>query len=127
LYFGETPSRVALSSVAADPRRLVGGGLRANHDHREHTHRIAVNPSVPAKNLRELAALAQSKPGQLNFGSSGTGAFPHLSGELFKTLAGVNLTHVPYKGLRRKMSSCDLRNTTQRNVISAGQKGLPAQ
>lgn len=59
---------------------------------------IAVNPSVPVKNLSELVALARSRPGQLNFGSSGTGGFPHLSGELFKTIAGVNMTHVPYKG-----------------------------
>ncbi len=59
---------------------------------------IAVNPQVPAETLTQLVALARSKPGQLNFGSSGSGGFPHLSGELFKTMAGVDLTHVPYKG-----------------------------
>jgi tripartite-type tricarboxylate transporter receptor subunit TctC len=59
---------------------------------------VTVNPQVPAQNLSELIALARSKPGTLAFGSSGTGTTPHLAGELFNTLAGVKLTHVPYKG-----------------------------
>jgi len=58
---------------------------------------IAVNPNVPAQNLSEFIALARSKPGQLNFGTAGAGGFPHLAAELFKSVAGVNLTHVPYK------------------------------
>ena len=59
---------------------------------------ITVSPSVPARSLRELIALAKAKPGALNFGSSGTGTTPHLAGELFNTLAGVTLNHIPYKG-----------------------------
>jgi tripartite-type tricarboxylate transporter receptor subunit TctC len=58
---------------------------------------IAVNPNVAAQNLAEFIALARSKPGQLNFGTAGAGGFPHLAAELFKSVAGVNLTHVPYK------------------------------
>ena len=54
--------------------------------------------SVPAISLKELIALAKSKPGQLNFGSSGIGTQFHLSGELLKLLAGINMVHVPYKG-----------------------------
>ena len=59
---------------------------------------LVVHPSVPAKSVRELVQLAKIRPGQLNFASSGTGTAPHLSGELFKAMAGVSLTHVPYKG-----------------------------
>lgn len=59
---------------------------------------MAVNLSVPATNIKELIALAKAKPGQLNFGSSGNGGSPHLCGELFKSMAGVDMVHVPYKG-----------------------------
>jgi tripartite-type tricarboxylate transporter receptor subunit TctC len=59
---------------------------------------LVVHPSVPAKSVRELIALAKSRPGQLNFASAGVGTAPHLSGELFKVMAGVNLVHIPYKG-----------------------------
>jgi tripartite-type tricarboxylate transporter receptor subunit TctC len=59
---------------------------------------LVVNPSVPAKSVAELVALAKSKPGQLNFGSTGTGGTSHLAGEMFNTAAGVRITHVPYKG-----------------------------
>src|SRR5262245_10562974 len=59
---------------------------------------MAVNPSVPANNVKEFIALAKSKPGQLNFASSGVGGSPHLCGELFKSAAGIDIVHVPYKG-----------------------------
>lgn len=59
---------------------------------------LAVHPSVPVKSVKELIALAQLKPGQLNFASIGNGQANHLAGELFKIMAGVNLVHVPYKG-----------------------------
>jgi tripartite-type tricarboxylate transporter receptor subunit TctC len=59
---------------------------------------LVVNPSVPAKSLKELIALAKSKPGQLTFCSSGNGSTFHLSGELFKSMAGIDMTHIPYKG-----------------------------
>lgn len=59
---------------------------------------LLVHPSVPAATLQEFVALARSKPGQFNYGSAGNGSTGHLVGELFKSLARVNLTHVPYKG-----------------------------
>jgi tripartite-type tricarboxylate transporter receptor subunit TctC len=59
---------------------------------------FVVNPAVAANNIRELIALAKAKPGQLNFASSGNGGSPHLCGELFKTMAGIDIVHIPYKG-----------------------------
>ena len=59
---------------------------------------VVANPKVPAANIRELVAHAKQNPGKLTFGSSGTGAASHLSAELFKSVAGVDLLHVPYKG-----------------------------
>lgn len=59
---------------------------------------LVVNPSLPATSVKELIALAKSKPGQLNIGSGGNGTITHLAGELFKTLAGVDILHVPYTG-----------------------------
>ncbi|MGI8895471.1 MAG: tripartite tricarboxylate transporter substrate binding protein [Casimicrobiaceae bacterium] len=59
---------------------------------------LVANPSVSVSNARDLIALARSKPGVLNFGSYGTGSSSHLAGELFRQMAGVNLTHIPYKG-----------------------------
>jgi tripartite-type tricarboxylate transporter receptor subunit TctC len=59
---------------------------------------LVVNPSVPASNVREFIAHAKANPGKLNFGSGSTGSAGHLAGELFKASAGVEMTHVPYKG-----------------------------
>src|SRR6202166_4770843 len=59
---------------------------------------LVVHPSVPAKNLAELLALARAKPGTLNFGSSGPGSNYHMAGELLKNLTGIDIVHVPYKG-----------------------------
>ena len=59
---------------------------------------LVVHPSLPARNVAELIAHAKANPGKLNFGSTGTGGLSHLVGELFKTTAGVQMTHVPYKG-----------------------------
>jgi tripartite-type tricarboxylate transporter receptor subunit TctC len=58
---------------------------------------IVVHPSVPAKTLREFIALAKSQPGKLNYASSGTGTPYHMAGELFKTMTGLNIVHVPYR------------------------------
>jgi tripartite-type tricarboxylate transporter receptor subunit TctC len=60
---------------------------------------VTVHPEVPAKSVRELIDLAKARPGKINFGSSGTGGSPQLAGELFKSTAGVDMVHVPYKGL----------------------------
>lgn len=62
------------------------------------TNVLVVPASLPVKNLGEFIALAKSRPGMLNFGSSGNGTISHLSGELFKAEAGVFLTHIPYRG-----------------------------
>jgi tripartite-type tricarboxylate transporter receptor subunit TctC len=59
---------------------------------------LVVHPSVAAKSVRELVALARAKPNTMNFASGGNGSSPHLSGELFKIVAGVQITHIPYKG-----------------------------
>jgi tripartite-type tricarboxylate transporter receptor subunit TctC len=59
---------------------------------------LVVNPSVKARTVTELIALAKREPGKLNFGSGSNGSAGHLAGELFKSMAGVDMTHVPYKG-----------------------------
>ncbi|MEK7361087.1 MAG: tripartite tricarboxylate transporter substrate binding protein [Pseudomonadota bacterium] len=59
---------------------------------------LVVNPSVPAKSVKELIEFARARPGYLNFGSGSTGSTGHLAGELFKTMAGVQMVHIPYKG-----------------------------
>jgi tripartite-type tricarboxylate transporter receptor subunit TctC len=59
---------------------------------------LVVHPSLPVKNVKELIALARKRPGQLTYGSSGSGAFNHLTGALFASAAKVNIVHVPYKG-----------------------------
>jgi tripartite-type tricarboxylate transporter receptor subunit TctC len=59
---------------------------------------LTVHPSLPAKNLKELIALAKARPGQLNFGSSGVGSSNQMAGELLKTMAKIDIVHVPYKG-----------------------------
>ncbi len=58
-----------------------------------------VHPSLPVKNIRDLIALAKAKPGQINYGSTGTGGHNHMATELFKRMAGINIVHVPYKGV----------------------------
>lgn len=59
---------------------------------------LTVHPSVPAKNLKELIALAKAQPGKLSYASAGMGSSPHIGGEMFKHAAGVRLVHVPYRG-----------------------------
>ena len=59
---------------------------------------LVVHPEVPAKSMAELIALARQNPGKLNYASSGAGAAAHLAGELFKSMAGLDIVHVPYKG-----------------------------
>jgi tripartite-type tricarboxylate transporter receptor subunit TctC len=71
---------------------------------------MVVHPSVPAKTLKEFIALAKAKPGTMNYASSGTGSQYHLAGELFKTMSGTDIVHVPYKG-----------STGARNDILGGQ------
>ena len=78
------------------------------------THQMIVaHPSVEAKDLKELIAYAKKNPGKLNYGSAGTGSATHLNMELFKSMAGVDIVHVPYKG-----------STQARNDVLSGQVQL---
>ena len=65
---------------------------------------LVVNPSVPAKSVKELIELARAKPGTLNFASGSTGSTGHLAGELFNTMADVKMVHIPYKGAAPAMA-----------------------
>ena len=65
---------------------------------------LVVHPSVPAKSVSELVALARARPAQLNFGSGGKGIQSHISGEMFKSAVGVDIVHVPYKGTVQAVS-----------------------
>ncbi len=59
---------------------------------------MTVNPSVPARTVPEFIAYAKANPGKINMASDGIGTPPHVAGELFKMMAGVDMVHVPYKG-----------------------------
>jgi tripartite-type tricarboxylate transporter receptor subunit TctC len=59
---------------------------------------LVVHPSLPAKNVKDLVALAKSRPGQINYASTGSGSSPHLTAEMLKLQAGIDVVHVPYKG-----------------------------
>lgn len=65
---------------------------------------LVLHPSVPARSVKELVALAKARPGQLNYASAGNGTPPHLAAELFKSMTGVNMLHVPYKGNSQAMA-----------------------
>ncbi len=75
---------------------------------------MVIHPGVPAKNLKEFIALAKSKPGELNYASSGTGTPYHMAGELFKSLSGTNLVHVPHK------ASGEMRNSVIGGHVQMG-------
>lgn len=59
---------------------------------------LIVHPSLPVRSVKDLVALAKSQPGQINVGNSGTGSLPHLTTELFGSMSGIKLVHIPYKG-----------------------------
>jgi tripartite-type tricarboxylate transporter receptor subunit TctC len=65
---------------------------------------VVVNPTLPAKTLTEFIAYTKANPGKINMGSGGTGGPDHMTGELFKMIAGANMTHVPYRGLSPALS-----------------------
>jgi tripartite-type tricarboxylate transporter receptor subunit TctC len=66
---------------------------------------LVVSPALGIRSVKDLVALAKAKPGQLNFSSPGVGSANHLAGELFKTLAGIDAAHVPYKGIPEAMTA----------------------
>lgn len=97
-----------LCAMANGTAAIAPHFIRITYDIRTHFAPVAligdsplalmVNPKVPATSLKELIALAKAKPGAINFGSSGQGSTGQLSAELFRMMAGINITHVPYKG-----------------------------
>ena len=80
LPYDQTRDLAPVSQLAAGPLVLV------------------MHPSLPVQSVKELTALAKARPGELNAGNSGTGSLPHLTAELFATMSGIKLVHVPYKG-----------------------------
>ena len=84
---------------------------------------LAVHPSVPAKSVKELVQLAKKNPAKLNYGSSGTGGNNHFSGALFAAAAGVNMVHVPYKGIANAVTA--LASGEVEVVISSNSALLP--
>ena len=77
---------------------------------------IVVNPAVPASSLDELIAYARGHPGKLNFGSGGNGTVPHVSGELFKLKANVNVVHIPFKGAAATVTDWSPDGSTWRST-----------
>ena len=86
-------NKALYAKLTFDPGQFVPIALVSQQD-----ILLAVNPKVPANTLQELIAFAKANPGKLNFGSSGAGSAPHLAAELFSSMAGVKMVHVPYKG-----------------------------
>jgi tripartite-type tricarboxylate transporter receptor subunit TctC len=71
----------------------------------ESPNALVINPRVPANSIKELIALAKARPGQLNYGSSGAGTSVHLSAELFSSMAGIKMVHVPFKGATEALTA----------------------
>ena len=84
---------------------------------------LVVHPSVPARSVKELVALAKAHPGKLNYASSGTGGNNHFSGALFATAAGIKLTHVPYRGIAPAVTA--LASGEVELVIASGPAVMP--
>jgi tripartite-type tricarboxylate transporter receptor subunit TctC len=81
---------------------------------------LVVNPSVPANSVKELIALAKARPGELNYGTGASGGTPHLGAELFKSMAGVNIVHVTYKGQAQAITGV-ISGEVQLTINDAGQ------
>jgi tripartite-type tricarboxylate transporter receptor subunit TctC len=84
---------------------------------------LAVHPAVPVKSVSELVQLAKAKPGALNYGTGGSGTPPHLATELFKSMTGVNMVHVPYKTVAAAIT--DLMAGQLQVMFTVGPAGLP--
>jgi tripartite-type tricarboxylate transporter receptor subunit TctC len=94
---------------------------------------LVLHPSVPAKTLPELIALAKSRPGQLNYASAGVGTPPHLAGELFKSMAGLDIVHVPFREANSALNAVvsgavqmmfSISSTTQSQVDAGTVRGI---
>ncbi|WP_239143116.1 tripartite tricarboxylate transporter substrate binding protein [Variovorax sp. WS11] len=86
-------------------------------------HVLVVNPQVPAKTVQEFIALAKAQPGKLNYGSGGNGTNTHLAGELFKSITGTSIVHVPYKGAGAVLT--DLMGNQVQALITSIPTALP--
>jgi tripartite-type tricarboxylate transporter receptor subunit TctC len=85
---------MVLKKIPFDPRKAYVPVVQLTSQ----PYLLAINPSLPVASVKDLVAYAKSRPGELNYASSGTGSLAHLGMELFKSLAGVDMLHVPYKG-----------------------------
>src|SRR5262249_56159524 len=83
---------------------------------------LVINGKLPAKSARELIALAKSQPGKINYGSAGVGSTPHLAVALFARLAGIELVHVPYRGMAPAITDLVAGN---RQLLSLGNPTAP--
>lgn len=102
------PDGYTLLVATNGPQAIAPNVFKLNYDSQKDLTPVAmvanvpymlmIHPSLPAKNVRELVALAKKRPGQLLFASSGNAGTPHLCWELFKSMAGIDIVHVPYKG-----------------------------
>jgi tripartite-type tricarboxylate transporter receptor subunit TctC len=86
-------------------------------------HVLVVNPGVPAKTVKEFIALAKAQPGKLNYGSGGNGTNTHLAGELFKSITGTSIVHIPYKGAGAVLA--DLMSGQVQALITSVPTALP--
>lgn len=93
-------NKALYGKLAFEPEQFVPVALVSLQD-----IMLAVHPGVPAKNLQELIAHARANPGKLNFGSSGAGSAPHLAAELFSSMAGLKMVHIPFKGAAGSMAA----------------------
>ena len=84
---------------------------------------LVMHPSVPVRTVKDVIALAKARPGQLNFGSAGAGTTPHLAGEMFKSLTGVSMTHIAYRG--SPQSAIDLLAGRLDLIFANGSAALP--
>ena len=106
------PDGYTLLVATNGPQAIAPNVFKLNYDNQKDLTPVAMvanvpymlmmHPSLPARNVRELIALAKAKPGQLLFASSGNAGTPHLCWELFKSMAGINIVHVPYKAGHRR-------------------------
>ena len=83
-----TTSSISISSVTSRPLRAISRSVMV----------MVAHPSVPAKTVPEFIAYAKANPGKINMASPGIGTGPHMAGELFKMMTGVDMVHVPYRG-----------------------------
>jgi tripartite-type tricarboxylate transporter receptor subunit TctC len=121
LYSGGGPlvTATVLKKVPFDVRKAYAPVVETT----QQAYVLLVNGGVPANSVKDLIALATAKPGALNYGSTGVGASSHLTAEIFKYKAGVNIVHVPYKGTAQLMP--ELLNGQVQIVFTSVISGMP--